>query len=451
VRFQAAPLLSGAAMRWPNDLSRGAFVSVVRGYSDADQIIRPVVLDQGKTMDIYRVWRAALRNEIVPASEHIPTGVGGVDGHPQPGIYKRREGGGYEDGKKVPHSYVPVRIYVVDAEDTPVHTWTEGCKIKAIQGADTEVDALKVWGRCQTKIDGKLIPAAITKEMNAAWLASGAWPDESPRIERQPVGAPVLPDRDDAPPASAPPAGTVGIGHNSEEDPEGIEALQALLDQQRSAIDAWLGQERAGETAANQAGNWLKELRTIEARVTAAYETEAAPINAKLVAIRNLWRPLRTTAEALKDRMSKAYAQIASAEKARLQKIADDKARALAEQARAKAAADAAAKQEAERNQRAQAAQERGDTSPEPVPPPVVIQAPTIVVEPVRVAYGGASGSKIGLKTKRSAVITDWAAAAQHYANAQKVREAVQKLADADARNGIACPGATIASQEVAA
>jgi hypothetical protein len=85
---------------------------------------------------------------------------------------------------------------------------------------------------------------------------------------------------------------------------------------------------------------------------------------------------------------------------------------------------------------------------PDPEPDPIVV---SVQVEPVKLNFGGSTGRKVGIKPVKRAVITDWKAAAQHYAEAQRVKDVVQKLADADARNGIACPGSTIEETTAAA
>ena len=117
-------------------------------------------------MKLYEVWKAGLRGELLPPSEHVPTGVGGVDGHPQCGLYRVTEGGGYQDGKKVDKIMKPVRIYLEDASGTVVHEWAEGLTLKAIKGHDEVVDPLRIWTRCLTRDkSGKIaIATAIPKE-----------------------------------------------------------------------------------------------------------------------------------------------------------------------------------------------------------------------------------------------------------------------------------------------
>ena len=111
----------------------------------------------------------------------------------------------------------------------------------------------------------------------------------------------------------------------------------------------------------------------------------------------------------------------------------------------AKRAAEAKAKWEAEQAEKKRLA-EVHNVYIEPEPEP---QLPLAVAEPVKVAFGGATASKIApRKIPPAAVIGDWAAAAAHYSGSPKLQEIIQKLANADAKNGVAAPGVTIVKGE---
>lgn len=361
---------------------------------------------------VYRCWNASLKGEPITDDMFLNTGLGGVDGHPQCGMWKKKEGGGYKDGAKQDHRWVPVRIWLENDEGQMVHEWQDGLTIKAVVGKDQTVDPVEIWGWCMSRgHKGDVLSYNAIKQADyKAWLETGRWPDDVP--ERQ-----------------------VGIGHNAANDDEDIHAALAReVEAERQRVEAWVSDPHEGETAANMASNWLAELRKLERRAKEAFETEKEP---HLEAGRRVdikWKPIRVMAEAIKERMSATFAEIARKEKARKQAIADREAQAKAAAIRAK--------QEAERQAMERMAEAQQIELPPPPPPPVV------VAEKVKASFGGASSSKIGLKEYRVAVVEDWKAATLHYAESPKVREIIQKLANADAKNGVKVPGVRIAVEE---
>ena len=131
--------------------------------------------------------------------------------------------------------------------------------------------------------------------------------------------------------------------------------------------------------------------------------------------------------------MDDAYQVIGRKEKARLQAIADKKAK---EEAEAKRQAF-----EAEQARKAALAAEH-NIPVEQVPMPL-FDAPAA---PVKVAFGGAQGAKIAVrKVPPQAVVEDWVKCAAHYANHAKVQKVIQKLASHDAKDGsLDIPGVRI-------
>ena len=400
----------------------------------------------------YSAWRAATRGEVCPKEDHLPTGLGGVEGHPQPGLYKKRDGGGYVDGKKQPHTWVPVKIYLTDDEGTVHHRWRKGLKVCAYVGENVEADPYKVWLWCQKTVAGVATLNAITQDEYNHWMTHERWPDDAPETEHQPE--PVVDEQVGTSTVPAVDTASAGVGHNSAGDPEGADALVALLRQHESSIAEWLKVDRSGDAAANKAANWLGDLRGVEKRVKDRYKIEKAPILEAERQFKAKWDPVTTLMEAVKARISRAYEDIAGREKERRRQVAEAEARAVAAAQRAKLEAERAA-QQAERDAAlASAAKALGPKADEllpvlePLPPVPEVQ---VVVEPVKVSFGGSTGRKVALKTARHAEIDDWKAAAVHYAMSPRLQEIVQKLATADAKNGIACPGARIVEREVAA
>lgn len=416
--------------------------------------------------DIYVVWRAALKGEALPRNQHLPTrlfetppvkDVGLDNTHPQPGLYRRREGGGYRDGVKVPHRWMPVKIYLADSEGTVIHKWGDGLTLCCVVGLETVEKAADVWKWCQGRgRDGVLTPNAVTQVEYKFWIANGRWSDDmapDDPVARESAAPPTPPeigkagtvDRVESLDANA--ESPAGIGHNSGDDPDDYDAIVRTIAQHDGAVSEWLGTKPEGERAGHKAANWLNDVRSVKAKAKALYEIEKAPIQAQLDACTARWTCIDQIEETRK-RLAAAVAEIGAKELARKQRIAETEAKAKAEALRKQAEAERAQRIETER--RAHVEQVR-DAPPgaapavapeqlplEPIPTPVVAPAK------VKVSFGGSTGRKVGLRAVKKAIITDWAKAATYYAGSDRLRDLIQKLADADAKNGICCDGATI-------
>lgn len=404
--------------------------------------------------DVYACWRATLRGEIFPTDRMLPTGLGGVDGHPQPGLYRRKDGGGYQDGQRQQATYVPVKIILVRTPGDPAtvaHKWEAGLSLLAVQGKDQIVDAQKAWSwlRMRDATGKQVTYSAISTETYKHWIEHGRWPDDAPDTDTDAANQNTRPEPVAEQGTASPPAADgapAGIGHNSEDDPEGFDALMALLAREQTAIENWVAQGKEGKSAADFAQNWRDKLTALEKRVTAAFVKEKEPWLRKCQEIDDRWRGAKSAAAAVKQRMTLVFNGIAARETARLQAIANEEARKRAEVLRAEQEAQHRARVEAARKSSQDSELPLDEPAPPPLPPP-----PVVVADKVHVTYG-TSGRKAAPKASpKVAVITDWRAAAAHYATADSVRAVVQKLADADAKKGIACPGAEIGEKDVAA
>ena len=171
------------------------------------------------------------------------------------------DGGGYIDGKKQPHVWVPVKIYLTDDSGQVVHRWSKGLKVCAYVGDNVEADPFKIWLWCQKTINGVATLNAITQDEYNHWMTHGRWSDDAPETESQPET--VADDQVVASTVTDIGTSSAGLGHNSAGDPEGADALVALLRQHEASIAEWLKVERNGEAAANKAGNWLGDLRGV--------------------------------------------------------------------------------------------------------------------------------------------------------------------------------------------
>ena len=398
----------------------------------------------GKT--VYAAWRAANRGETIPADQHVPTGLGGVEGHPQPGIYKLREGGGYVDGKRQEHTFVPVKIYLVDENGAPVHEWRSGLTLKALKGKDNEVDPHRAWLWCKRKTADGDVLNAISQAVYKHWMEHGRWPDDAPENSQpEPTVAQVAVLADGAAPA--------GVGHNSEGDPDGHEALQALIAQHLGGVTDWLKTNPEGETAGNKAANWLGDVRKIKARIEARAKQEYEPIAKAEAEFRKTWGSLTKGIEDLRKTLAGAVTEIGEKERRRRQAIADAEAKKRADELRAKMEAERAAQMKAHAEEvarlkaeaEAKAAQEPSlfdapPPAPELPPPPPPVAEPVVIAEQVKVSFGGSTGRKVSVRAVKTAVIEDWSAAAAHYSGSDRIRVVVQALANADAKNGIEHP-----------
>lgn len=233
-------------------------------------------------------------------------------------------------------------------------------------------------------------------------------------------------------PGDAPEAPAIGDNQPPSGDP--LEELTRELEAEHARVSGWVAEPHEGKTAADMAANWLDQLRKLEKRVESAFDEEKAPVRAESQRIDLRWRGAKALAEKIKRAMSDRYDAIARKEKKRLQDIADAKAREEADKRRKE--------WEAEQAKLAAMAAEHGvHHNPDESPTPAVV----LVAEPVKVAFGGAQGSRIApRKLPPVAVVEDWKAAAAHYSGSPKIREVIQKLATQDAKNGVEVPGVKI-------
>lgn len=313
-------------------------------------------------------------------SEHYQQNLAGAvvpihDAHPKPGYYKLRR---HKAAK-----YEPVCIWSHDGEMV--------CRV-----GNAMADVNESWLFCSSN--------PVSKSAALFAFEHGRWEDDAP----------------------AP------IGDNQAPSDDPLEEITRKLEAESERVDAWIAENHEGATAANLASNWLDVLRKLEKETVAAFDTEKAPILAEQKRIDAKWRGPKALAEALKRKMDACFQAIGRKEKARLQAIADTKAKEEAE-ARRKAWEEEQAKIAA------LAAEHNIAIEPE-TPPAIVVQAPT-----VKVAFGGAQASRNAVKAlPPKAVVEDWAKAAAYFAGNAKLRELIQKLCDHAARDGHDVPGVKI-------
>lgn len=225
-----------------------------------------------------------------------------------------------------------------------------------------------------------------------------------------------------------------GAGHNEPPSEDPFDDLSREIEAEEARVTAWVAEQHDGASKAEMAANWLANLRKLESRTVAAFDAEKAPVLAETKRIDGKWRDLKARAAAIKKAMDDCFQGIGRREKARQQAAAEAKARAEAE----------AKRKEYEAEQVRLAEMAAAQNMPvEMAPPPVVEVVP---VEPVKLAFGGATGAKIAVRAvPPKPVVEDWAACAAFYANHAKLREVLQKLVQHDVRDGrMEIPGVKI-------
>ena len=328
--------------------------------------------------DEFHYWREALAGNKMAISAD----------HPQSGYYRKRAGKG--------GPWLPVAI------------WTKkdsGEQVARVAGE--MVDPLDVW----TWVADEPVSKAAAQQA----FKDFSWPG-------------------DAPPVTAPPMGD----NNPPSEPVELIPLEV------AAADAFL--QKAGtiktQVDADTASNKVTNLRDLKRKAEATHKAEKEPHLAAGRAVDAKYKPKIDDADNAVKRLLSAITVFQNAERARLQKIADEKAaqeRAEWEKQqsalRAKAEAGAVTKQTT--------LEEILDATPAPPPPKPA--------EQVKVQAGGALGKKVSLRTVKVATVTDFDKALVALKNHPELRDLVQKLANLACKAGVPLAGVEYSTQQVAA
>lgn len=393
---------------------------------------RPAIFDPDpfEGVDVYRYWRAQLKGTDAIG---IPSGIGGVMGDPQPGLYKTRvsKGGPFEG----------VKFWLTDATGEAVHKWTRGLTVIALRGKDRTVEgekAIDLWGWC--------LANPVSQADYKQWMETGSWPGE--------VVAPV---------AQSAPAATssdTAMGSNSKQFGVGFEGLCAELDDYHSTCGDFLIKHATGiktKAEADMASNMADLMGTVKGgiakRLDDARSAEVRPHLDAQTEINGRYKPHIKIAQDTAEKLRGLATVFGVAEQRRLQDIANAEAAKKAAELQAirdKEMASARAKAEADRkiaqDQADAMAAQLGEAAPtidaEPImepPAPIVVVAPT-----VRLQFGGQRGSKRSIKTKQIADVIDHALALAHFADYEDIREAVAALAQKAVNGGFKVPGVNV-------
>jgi hypothetical protein len=226
---------------------------------------------------------------------------------------------------------------------------------------------------------------------------------------------------------------------NMPSDP--FEALMVEIEDKSAQAEELLTGDVTSQQGCDLARNMQAQLLALNKRADAMHKAEKAPVLLQQREIDERFR-FRDKVADIASRLRFKFEGFLRAEERRQREEADRKHR------------EETARIEAERKRiEAERAKLKEDepvafhTSPEPELP----ELPT-APEPVKVSAGGGFGRRAGLKSVWAATLSDIDAALAHYKDNAKVRELIQKLADADVRAGKRnVPGFAISEERRAA
>jgi len=217
----------------------------------------------------------------------------------------------------------------------------------------------------------------------------------------------------------------IGVGHNTGMD---FDAIQARATELATAANQWLA---APEIADGETADLLDSLLAqIRAEIKAADEVRKginAPYDQSIKANNGRFKPVT-------DLLDRATAVLKPLKVGWLvregERIANERAAAeRAALAALQAAEDAKVQASSGRDIMADMAAEQAEAAADQA----MADLDTALAARARVK-GELATSASGLRTYWSAEVTDWTAAALHYSSAPELREVIQKLANADAR-----------------
>jgi hypothetical protein len=212
--------------------------------------------------------------------------------------------------------------------------------------------------------------------------------------------------------------------------------LQEEIDDAVEQALAFLKQTTiADQISADKAGNWRQRLLDLGKKADKEREAEKRPHDEAAKAVQAKWKPsidkAADAANTIRDALTKWMRE---------------------EEAKRRAAAEAKAREENERRQRAQEEREKALAAAPGLADilPPVETAPVVAAEPV-VHVGGQRGRKTALRTVTRFIVVEYEAALAHLKHHPEVRAAVEKVAAAQGRAGVAVPGVSRIEEQVAA
>lgn len=305
--------------------------------------------------------------------------------------------------------------------DSPCAYWIDrktGEQRCYVDGKDFDKYAMEIWPFASKK--------PVTEEIYGERLRSGNWPGESEAVTRS----------------------------NMAPDDDSFEGLQsAIEDFAREAEKLMKAGAAKTQEQADEASDVADKLNKLFARADKARDTEKRPHLEAGRVVDDKWRPLTTTAS-----IYKRLKEIVTEPFLKAQKAARDRAEREAREAAEKAQREAAEK-EAAAKRAAQEATAKGNTKAAEAAQAEAdaaiakaqeaeSKADAIASTPIKAGTRGRATSLRGVKVAK---ITDYDKLLMSLKDHADIKAAVEKIANASARAGIALPGMEIDKDESAA
>lgn len=296
----------------------------------------------------------------------------------------------------------------------PVAIWTGGTKDDPLMVAkvgDKMVDAIDVWTYCCRN------PVTDAEYNNA--MAGNGWPDTPPENE------------------------IAGIGHNMPDDP--FDAIMLELKGEQEAAKDFLAKPIDTEQRAQTAANWSKRVAGISKRADELFTVEKRPHLDAGKAVDDKWRGVREDAKALTQSIKRsldAYLKAQHDKEMERQRVAREQETA----ARLKAEEAAKKAQNVQSNpddpEALQAQREAEKAAEELKQAQREAEAKSIAV--------GRTGSKVTLKTEKSALIEDFDKLLNALKDREEIKTLVQSLANRAAKANVQLAGMKIVETQKA-
>lgn len=318
--------------------------------------------------------------------------------HPEAGRFRKK-------GKN--NQWVPIALWW-DGERDEQGELTEDAELLCLVGFAHDAhyeDGYELW----TYIADNIVTPAHYREA----FDTGRWWDDPPR-----------------------PRGI--IGDNLPEDP--LEAIKQELEGEAEVVKEFLAKPVTTQAQADQIGPWVKRILRIKQRADSLHAEAKRPILDAARAIEDKWRPPRSFADELANKLRHHLQGWLIAQKRAEQERASA---AAAEAARLREEAHALASEEFHLRSKAQEEEllrQAKDQEQRAAPQPV---------------SAGRTGAKIGLRTERRAKVKDYKLAAIALLDmngpiAADLRDKIDQLAQRVVKSGLTPPGVEVEELEIA-
>lgn len=299
----------------------------------------------------------------------------------------------------------------MDGQDYPLHG-------EDLPNGKRKPGALDIWPYASKN--------PVTKEAYDECLRTGTWPGESEAVTRS----------------------------NNAPDDDSFEGLQSSIEEfSREAEKLMKAGAAKTQQQANEAADVADKLNKLFARADKARDTEKRPHLEAGREVDDKWRPL-TTAASIYKRLKEVVAEpFLKAEKARKEKLEREAREAAAKAQREAAEKEVAAKRAAQdavaRGDAATAAKAQAEADAALArAQEAENKADAIASTPIK---AGTRGRATSLRSAKVAKIIDYDKLLMSLKDHADIKEAVEKIANASARAGIALPGMELDKDEAAA